>query len=49
MVLVTFRESDNKLTALFSEKFATVKKAKSFIEKDAKQWIKAHGLDKENA
>lgn len=41
-IRVTFRESDEKLTAMFAEEFYSVKDAKAAMEADAKVWCETH-------
>ena len=44
MVVVTFRETNEQLTDMFSHIFSSVKAAKAFIKEDAEHWAKAHSL-----
>lgn len=44
MILVTFREATEQLTAMFNTIFKSVKAAKAFIKEDAEHWAKVHGL-----
>lgn len=43
--LVTFRNSTDKLTSMFTEKFNSVKDAKDAIESDAEYFLEAHRYD----
>ena len=46
MILVTFRESDEQLTSIFTTPFSSVEEAKKFIKEDAMHYIKVHKLNK---
>ena len=49
MVLVTFRESNEQLTSMFTTPFSSVEEAKKFIKEDAMHYIKVHKLNRINS